>query len=214
MKAFAIAAVFAVLAVPSTALAAPPTLHPVTTSSPAAAVRPLQQKLSSLGYLTARNVDGSYDSATVYAVLAFQKQAGLSRDGIAGPQTIAALRKAARPTPAFNLPGRRVEISIGKQLAYLIDDNTVVRTIEVSTAGPGHYTPTGRFHIYGKSLNAWSNEFHVWLPYSSFVVGGIYMHGYPDVPAYPASHGCIRVPLPFAPDVYAFTRVGTQVYIH
>lgn len=202
---------------PQTALAATPlpaALHPVAYGTSSPAVKALQQKLLSLGYLKPGNVTGSYDSATFYAVLAFQKQANLSRDGVAGPQTIKALRHATRPVPAYRLPGRRLEVSLAKQLAYLIDNNKVVFTIEVSTAGPGHYTPTGSFHIYGKSLNAWSNEFNVWLPYSNFVVGGIYMHGYPDVPPYPASHGCIREPMPFAADVYAFTHVGTLVTVH
>ena len=50
------------------------------------------------------------------------------------------------------------------------------RTIHVSTAAPGHVTPTGHFHVYAKSLMSWSNLFHVWLPYASYVVGGDAIH--------------------------------------
>jgi lipoprotein-anchoring transpeptidase ErfK/SrfK len=89
----------------------------------------------------------------------------------------------------------------------------VQRTIHVSTAGPGHVTPTGHWHVYSKSLMSWSNLFHVWLPYASYVVGGDAMHSYPSVPGYPASHGCIRIPAPEAPWVYAWAPIGTPVWI-
>ena len=60
---------------------------------------------------------------------------------------------------------------------------------------------------------SWSNQFHVWLPWASYVVGGDAIHSYPDVPGYPASHGCIRVPAPEARWVYHKAQIGTRVWI-
>src|SRR4051794_17428375 len=63
------------------------------------AVRALQERLTGLGYLPRGTADGVYGSTTGYGVMAFQKWAGLDRDGVAGPHTIAALRRAHRPHP-------------------------------------------------------------------------------------------------------------------
>jgi lipoprotein-anchoring transpeptidase ErfK/SrfK len=53
----------------------------------------------------------------------------------------------------------------------------------------------------------------VWLPYASYFNRGIAFHEYHDVPAVPASHGCVRLPAPEAPTVYAFATVGTRVTV-
>ncbi len=131
------AALFLLLAAP--AFASTPTLK-------------LQQKLVELGYLPDGAADGNYGEATTFAIEAFQKQEGLARDGVAGAQTKARLATAEAPAPRLRhaSAGRRVEISISRQLLYLISNNQVLRTIAVSTAGPGHYTPTGHYGIYRK----------------------------------------------------------------
>ena len=50
--------------------------------------------------------------------------------------------------------------------------------------------------------------------YSSFFIGGFAIHGYHSVPAYPASHGCVRIPLWIAVRVYSLLDYGTSVYIY
>ena len=55
--------------------------------------------------------------------------------------------------------------------------------------------------------------FQTWLPYASYFNRGIAFHEYPDVPTYPASHGCVRVPAPEAPCVYRFAKLGTAVVV-
>ena len=54
------------------------------------------------------------------------------------------------------------------------------------------------------------------MPYANYFHGGYALHGYPDseVPAYPASHGCVRIPMDFALEVYDFLRIGDAVRIH
>ena len=77
----------------------------------------------------------------------------------------------------------------------------------------GLETPAGTFKVFRKELQSWSVPFQVWLPYASYFNNGIAFHEYPDVPAYPASHGCVRVPSPGAPGVYKFAKLGTTVIV-
>ena len=180
---------------------------PATTA--AAPRSPLDARLVRIGYLPAASVSGE---ATVEALIAFQKQEGLAGDGVAGPQTKAALKRAVRPAPPRPL-ARAVEISLSHQLLYLVSYGVALRTIAVSTAAPGHVTPQGRFRVYRKETLSWSVPYSSWMPYASYFDGGWAIHGYPSVPVYPASHGCVRVPLIFDREVYTFASIGTPVLV-
>ena len=50
--------------------------------------------------------------------------------------------------------------------------------------------------------------------YSSFFVGAYAIHGYQSVPPYPASHGCVRIPLWVAYRLYSLIDYGTEIYIY
>jgi hypothetical protein len=176
-------------------------------------VRELQELLADLGFAPPGTVTGVEDERTAVATLAFQKWAGLPRDGRLGPATISALERAARPRPTQRLgPGKRVEILLDRQLALLIDDDRVERAVHISSGAYGR-TPVGSFHVYRKETLSWSVPFSVWMPWASYIVGGIALHEYPIVPAYPASHGCIRVNRFDAPALYAFAGYGTPVRV-
>jgi hypothetical protein len=177
------------------------------------ATRQLQQRLADLSYLPAAAVDGIYGDQTRFAVVAFQKWEGLDRDGVPGPATQAALEQASRPTPQSAGGGRRAELLLDRQVVLLVDGGRVVRTISVSTGAAGYETPPGSFSIFRKEEMSWSVPFQVWLPWASYFVGGIAFHEYPDVPPYPASHGCVRVPRYDAKLVYDFTPIGTPVIV-
>jgi hypothetical protein len=174
---------------------------------------PLQQKLADLGYLPASGVDGVAGYQTEQAVMAFQAWEGLTRDGDAGPQTRRALRTAKRPKPSARRPNRFMEVRIGRGVLLLVKDGRTRRAIHVSAGGPGTETPTGRYRIFRKELMSWSVPFSTYLPYASYFNNGIAFHEYPDVPPYPASHGCVRVPTPEARRVYKFARMNTVVVV-
>ena len=89
----------------------------------------------------------------------------------------------------------------------------MVRAIHVSTGAPGRATPSGSFRVYRKERMSWSRPFSTWLPYASYFTGGVALHEYPSVPAYPASHGCVRVPHDDAPTVYDFATDDTRVVV-
>lgn len=199
-------------------LATPDIAPPIADSDPdvepTSSVRGLQQRLADLSYLAAGEVDGTPGPLTTAAVIAFQKWQGLQRDGIAGPATLAALQNARRPTPVTSGPaGRRIEILIDRQVVLMIEDNVVVRALHASTGAAATPTTLGTFNVYGKFARWWSVPFRQYLPWSVAFVGGIALHEYPDVPVFPASHGCVRLPAGEAQRVYDFSSVGMQVRV-
>ncbi|MBK8295380.1 MAG: L,D-transpeptidase family protein [Solirubrobacterales bacterium] len=171
----------------------------------------LQRKLA--GYLPASGVDGVDGYQTEQAVMAFQAWEGLNRDGDAGPQTRAALKTARRPRPATKNPNRFMEVNISRGVLLLVKGGRAKRAIHVSAGAPGTETPTGRYRVFRKELMSWSVPFSTWLPFASYFNNGIAFHEYPDVPTYPASHGCVRVPTPDAKKVYRFARMNTVVVV-
>jgi N-acetylmuramoyl-L-alanine amidase len=50
--------------------------------------------------------------------------------------------------------------------------------------------------------------------YSTFFIGAFAIHGYPSVPPYPASHGCVRTPMLILPTLFASNNYGETVYIN
>jgi hypothetical protein len=177
-------------------------------------VRELQTRLAQLKYLPKRAVDGVAGYQTTQAVIAFQSWRGLERDGIVGPQTNAALARASIPKPKGQGPSKRIEVYREKGVALLISGGKVRRAIHVSTGAPGTPTPGGTYEVFRKELQSWSVPFQQWLPYASYFNNGIAFHEYADVPTYPASHGCVRVPAPEAKDLYRFAAVGTTVVVY
>ena len=132
------------------------------------------------------------------------------RDGVLDERVRAALPRSTRPQPLLRRPGRRVEIDLGRQVALQIVDDRVERVFHISS-GAGGATPSGSFRVYRKERLSWSVPFSSWMPWASYFVGGIAFHAYGSVPAYPASHGCIRMMARDAPLMYAFATYGTPV---
>jgi L,D-transpeptidase catalytic domain/Sporulation and spore germination/Putative peptidoglycan binding domain len=174
--------------------------------------RGLQLRLAALGYLDPRDVAGSENYLTEQALLAFQGWEDLDRTGTVTGQTQLALFRAGEPRPASHRPGKRVEIYRDVGVLLMIENGEVVRVVHTST-GAGGVTPVGDFHVYAKVLYSWSVPFQVWMPYAAYFRGGIATHQSPDVPSYPASHGCVRLPEGEAERVYRFVDVGTPVVV-
>jgi len=192
--------------------------EPPAVKSPAPAdPRAVQTSLAALGYLPPEAVTGAFDYRTQQAVLAFQAWEGLARDGVVGPQTSKRLGTAARPLPLSRAPGRHVEIYRQRGVVLLLDGAKLVRAIHTSTGiggdDPDLGTPPGTWRIYRKELRSWSVPYKTWLPFAAYWNAGWALHGYADVPARPASHGCARLPLAEAKVVYDFVSIGTPVRV-
>ena len=175
--------------------------------------RDLQQQLVDLGFMAPSGLTGHDRHADLDC------GARLPEMGEASRGTERSVRRrsrrcerATRPEPARRAPGRRIEVQLRRQLALLIDDNRVVRTVHISS-GAGGRTPTGSFRVYRKERYSWSVPFKVWLPWASYFTGGVAFHEFGSVPTYAASHGCIRVNHYDAETLFGFAETGTPVEV-
>jgi peptidoglycan hydrolase-like protein with peptidoglycan-binding domain len=210
----------------------PPATTPPATSEPAGtlrrgdrseAARELQRRLRDLGYWLG-GVSDTFGPLTEQAVTAFQKVEGLTPDGVAGPTTRAALAGAERPTSAAS--GDLVEVDKGRQVLFVVRDGAVVWTLNVSTGTELPYEIDGRQELADTPPGRWKVSWAVdgddvgplgalYRP-RYFHADGIAVHGYHSVPAYPASHGCVRVTESAMDWIWAnnVMPMGSVVWVH
>jgi lipoprotein-anchoring transpeptidase ErfK/SrfK len=107
-----------------------------------------------------------------------------------------------------------VVVSIPSQLAYVYRDGALIGVSTVSTGRPGKETPLGSFTVLEKQLFHRSNKYsNAPMPFMQRLTwDGIAMHG-GQLPGYPASHGCIRLPAEFASQLFELTRLGALVTV-
>ena len=169
----------------------------------------LQQRLAAVGYATPQN--GVYDAATERAVLAFRKVNGMPRITTLTPFIVDRLiRGVGGFTVRYPQHGRHVEANLGWQVLALIDGGTVVRAYTTSSGKPSTPTVLGNFRFYMREPGTNSHG----MVYSSYFIRGYAIHGYYDVPAYNASHGCLRVPIPDAYGIYSWVHLGDQIDVY
>ena len=184
--------------------------------------RQAEQRLSDLGYWTGP-IDGKIDSASRQALIAFQKVEGRGLTGNLTSREFNALMIATRPRPRFEGYGH-IEIDLARQVLFVIDESgTVSRILSVSSGNEGRYmdhgqvhrahTPRGTFKVLRK-INGWRLSSLGRLYYPSYVLNGIAVHGSLSVPTYPASHGCIRVPMFAAKELSALMPIGIEVSVY
>ncbi len=109
---------------------------------------------------------------------------------------------------------RRVVVDIDRQRAFLIIDDLIAIDTAVSTGRGSRYTPRGTFSVTERIRSGKvSTIYHVYMPYwmrlGSSTVG---MH-VGDLPGYPASAGCIRLPQSIAPILFENTSRGITVEV-
>lgn len=105
-------------------------------------------------------------------------------------------------------------VSLATQRAYVYRNGLPIGISTVSTGMAGHATPTGVFTVLQKAVDHKSNLYNnAPMPYMQRLTwDGIALHA-GQLPGYPASHGCIRLPLAFAKLLYGVTRLGLTVVI-
>jgi lipoprotein-anchoring transpeptidase ErfK/SrfK len=135
-----------------------------------------------------------------------QRQKKLKRLG-------ANLRNRSRNTPSRSAP-LVIAISIERQSLRVFDANGLFAETPVSTGMRGHSTPMGVFSIIQKNKWHRSNIYSgAPMPYMQRITwSGIALHA-GALPGYPASHGCIRMPMAFATKIWGWTRMGARVII-
>jgi hypothetical protein len=109
---------------------------------------------------------------------------------------------------------QRVVISLSDQLAYLYRGDTLVAVSTISSGKDEKPSPTGIFSVLDKRPFYRSKKYdNAPMPWMQRIDQyGIALHGGFN-PGYPASHGCIRLPVAFAKKLYSVTDIGTPVYI-
>ena len=109
---------------------------------------------------------------------------------------------------------RHIEIRISEQRARMFDSQgNEIFTTKVSTGRPGFSTPTGEFVITNKNRDWTSTIYHASMPYFQRLSCSDFGLHQGNVPGYPASHGCIRVPAGNAAKLFAMTEAGDRVRI-
>jgi len=231
--------VVSVLFFPLTLVASLPAAGAVTTSTAvvtASASRPtlrlgahgsavvaLQQRLAALHYFDMRTADGVFGPNTYHAVIAFQKVQGLARDGVVGPVTWAKLAKPYVPAPRYRLATASLEVNLARQVLYYVRNGAIQRIVDVSTGSGAWYysqgrwaraiTPTGRFHLYWR-YNGWQAGPLGSMYRPNYFYAGYAVHGMTSVPAFPASHGCVRMTVPTMDRMWSSLWIGMPVAIY
>ena len=167
----------------------------------------LQRGLARLGFATP--VNGYYDWLTANAVNAFRKTNGMGRDGYAMKSVYA---KVFRRQGAYKLrypkAGKHVEFDWSRQVLVLAAKGRPVRTYHTSSGTPATPTVFGTYKFYLQTPGTNAKG----MVHSSYFIRGYAIHGYASVPNYPASHGCLRVPVPNAASIFGWIDIGDTIF--
>jgi hypothetical protein len=191
-------------------------------------VKALQERLIGLKY-DITEAEGQFGDQTYHAVLAFQKANGLNRTGSANSQTLAALETATAPAPMMpNGGSSRVEVDLKRQILLLWENGELYRIISISSGSGKDFcsldpetdktecdvaiTPTGSFRVTRRWVG-WRESKLGEMYNPLYFTGGFAIHGSLSVPGYPASHGCIRVPMVSAEWLPGIIEDTTPVYV-
>ena len=174
-----------------------------------AAVRLLQDELARRRYEVP--VNGHFDEATGRAVLALRKMIGLQRVETANAGLFQRLRDGAGYYRVrYPRDGDHIEANLTKQVLVEVQHGRVRRIYTMSSGKPSTPTVLGRFQVYMKTPGTNSEG----MVDSNYFIRGYAIHGYAEVPVYAASHGCLRIPIPNAAEVYAWVQVGYWVDVN
>ena len=186
-----------------------PTLRP---GSSGPTVARLISSLAALHYAVRRT--STFGGELIDSLYAFQKVQGLPRTGVADTATWRALARPRLPHIRYSGPADHLEIDKGHQVLYVVRGGRVALIVPVSTAGiPGYFTPVGHFAIYRKVVGFDPSPLGTLFD-PMYFTGGYAVHGNPTVPPYPASHGCVRVPMWIAPYLFQTNSYGETVYVY
>ena len=196
-----------------------------------AGTKAVQERLLQLGFWL-RHADGTYDTTTRQAVMAFQKFLGLEATGEVDIVTASFLRFTTVRGHGKANSGTLVEVDKAKQLLFIVRSGKALWTINASTGSGEKFdwfdpqagitrhdkavTPEGLFATTRERANGWwtGDLGKIYRP--KYFSGGIAIHGMTSVPAVPASHGCVRVSLLAMDFIWdgGLVPLHTPVWVH
>ncbi|WP_260614753.1 L,D-transpeptidase family protein [Microbispora sp. KK1-11] len=220
-------------AVPARATGYPPFTAPGKTlklGAKGSAVKALQARLKELGYVPG-SADGRYGGATLTAVWAFQKVQGITPTSTVAARTWRALENPRAPKVLVPRgKATRVEVNLTKQVMVLYRGGVPVLISHMSSGSGIPYTeyatwngkrqrfsgsartPTGDYKTTWRA-KGWHRSYLGQLYNPIFFNGGIALHGALSVPLYPASHGCVRLPMNVAEILPGLLGKGVPVHV-
>ena len=118
---------------------------------------------------------------------------------------------------AASLPAQgdtHIVVDLLTQMTYVYRGERLIGASTMSSARHGHVTPYGYWSILEKRPFYRSKKYdNAPMPFMERIDNyGIAFHGGVN-PGYPASHGCMRLPMKFAEKLYGVTKLGTKVVI-
>jgi len=137
--------------------------------------------------------------------------------------------KINEPKKVLGLDGtgikeKYIEVDISEQTMMLYGEGELKGIYKVATGMSRFPTPTGKFKDLRKLANVWSHRYKCWMPYSLEFSSGLFIHELPYWPGgqregenhlgRPVSHGCVRLGIGPAREVYEFAEIGTPIIIH
>lgn len=155
------------------------------------------------------SVTDTPDESTALGIMALRKANDMEASEEYAPSLFSYLLRGRGEVEAVHdEEERHVEVDISRQVMALVEDGEVNDVFGISSGSGG--TPRGEFEFYSKQpgYNA------IGMYYSVFYDGEYATHGYSSVPTYPASHGCIRSPIPYAEYIYNWIDIGDPIYIY
>jgi hypothetical protein len=173
-------------------------------------VRGFKQALRQQGYVPSGG--SCFGDKDARAVLAFRKVNNHDHNFHSGAGIVKAVF-AGHGAYHLKYPnaGKHAEVSIPKQVLVLAAGGKPVQTYAVSTGKSSTPTVTGHFNFYLRQPGFNSEGMY----YSTYFHGGYAVHGYASVPpTYPASHGCVRVPIPDAHRIYDSLDIGEDIWVY
>jgi L,D-transpeptidase catalytic domain len=166
----------------------------------------IQHRLSALHVYVPQS--GVYDQHTGLAIDAYHRLLGDGFSQQADPRMINALLNGQGAFHVrFPNDGKHVEGNLHTQLLALIYGSKVYRIYPISSGKPSTPTILGHFRVYERTPGYLPDGMY----YSDFFIRGYAIHGYNPAPDYPASHGCMRLPITDAISVYDWLAIGDVV---
>ena len=182
---------------------------PVRRGSSRLKIRVAQAGLHRLAFVTSKR--GRFDRALARAVLAFRKTNNMSRTSLLSGRVFEMLMNG-RGGYRLKYPraGKHVEADLSRQVLVLARGGKPHRIYHTSSGAPATPTVKGSFRFYRRQpgTNA-KGMVHSW-----YFIRGYAIHGYKSVPTYPASHGCLRVPIPNALSIYRWINMGDRIFVY
>ena len=206
-------------------------LKPSRPGRSGAAVTALQTRLMELGFWT-EDTDGKYGPVVTQAVMAAQKYYGLDPTGTADQATVDVLSGITERAWGTIHEGDLFEVDKTRQLLFIIKGGRTDWVLNTSTGSDVPYTevdqknggttsgdahtPEGTFKVYREYSDGWESGQLGELYRPKYFKGGVAVHGAPQIPNRPVSHGCVRVSVNAMDWIWASDLLpkGMQVVVH